>query len=121
MPCILGVNKMSRATPIPTKSRVSLRSRSAGRCERCGMGAAHVHHRRTRSIRDLHTHCLCNLVHLCSTCHVWAHAHPADARETGFIVSAYGWPGTTEFSRWDGAMVQPTCEGGVEFVEAAVT
>lgn len=37
-------------------------------------------------MRDDHTHCTCNGVWLCATCHSWAHAHPFDARGTGFIV-----------------------------------
>lgn len=67
-----------------------MRARCQSRCERCGVPAryGHVHHRRTRSVRDLHTHCPCNLVLLCTDCHTWAHAHPLNARLSGFIVSA---------------------------------
>lgn len=43
---------------------------------------------------DAHTHCPCNGVWLCATCHSWAHAHPEAARKTGWIVSRYDTPGT---------------------------
>ena len=44
---------------------------------------------------DVHTHCSCNGVWLCSTCHGWVHAHPYAAHEDGWIVSRHetfpGW------------------------------
>jgi hypothetical protein len=49
----------------------------------------HWHHRRSRSVRDDHTHCPCVGVWLCPTCHAWVHAHPEDARNAGLIVSRY--------------------------------
>lgn len=38
-------------------------------------------------MRDQHTHCPCNGVLLCETCHDWVHAHPFEARGFGLIVS----------------------------------
>ena len=40
-------------------------------------------------MRDEHTHCPCNGVWLCRTCHAWAHKNPIAAREAGYIVSRY--------------------------------
>jgi len=37
-------------------------------------------------VRDSHTHCACNGVWLCSTCHRWVHANPESARKVGFIL-----------------------------------
>lgn len=35
---------------------------------------------------DGHTHCPCNGVWLCTTCHTWAHDQPFAARPLGYIV-----------------------------------
>lgn len=76
-----------KAAPIPTKTRETLTRRSDGLCERCGAGGpTEVHHRRGRAVRDAHTHCPCNCVRLCRTCHAWAHSHPAVARQEGMIL-----------------------------------
>lgn len=78
-----------RATPIPTRSRALVIARARDRCERCGvlMTVGHWHHRRSRSVRDDHTHCPCNGVWLCRGDHEWVHAHPMEARQGGFILS----------------------------------
>jgi hypothetical protein len=49
------------------------------------------HHRRRRRIKDEHQHCPCNGVWLCRDCHVWAHAHPEQAKAAGYIL-----PGTVD-------------------------
>lgn len=38
-------------------------------------------------MKDEHTHCACNGVWLCRTCHTDVHKHPFQSREEGFIVS----------------------------------
>lgn len=38
---------------------------------------------------DQHTHCPCNGVYLCHTCHEWVHKNPNKAMDLGFIVSRY--------------------------------
>jgi hypothetical protein len=58
-------------------------------CFRCGGPGAHWLHRLTREERDQHTHCTCNGVYLCTTCHEWVHAHPFEARGVGLIVSRH--------------------------------
>src|SRR5262245_60262872 len=75
----------------PEAVRTTVRHRASHRCERCEVPApnGHLHHRRSRSVRDQHCHCACNLVWLCGTCHAWAHAHPWEAREAGWIVSRH--------------------------------
>lgn len=77
-----------KATAIPERSRFLVRSRDRSRCARCAVPAPNGewHHRRSRSVRDSHTHCACNGVWLCSTCHRWAHANPTEAKATGFIL-----------------------------------
>lgn len=76
---------------IPDTARTLVRSRAHHRCERCGAPAPNGqwHHRRSRRVVDDHTHCPCNGVWLCGTCHRWAHANPTAARPTGFIVSQW--------------------------------
>lgn len=98
---------------IPRTSRISVMRRAGMRCERCGTGTnpGHMHHRRSRSVRDLHVHCPCNLVLLCPTCHSGVHATPFSSRGEGFIVSRYAEPNIQPFKRWDNAWVYPTCEG----------
>ena len=103
---------------IPTASRAKVKQRAHGRCERCGVPAPNGewHHRRSRSVHDEHQHCPCNGAWLCSTCHRWAHAHPVEARNTGFIVSRHiDDPGiviahTPWGARWN------TCTGGVQYL-----
>ena len=51
-----------------------------------------------------------NLLTLCGSgttgCHGWTHAHPAQAREDGFLVSAYNdHPETTPVRTWKGWML----------------
>lgn len=77
-----------RATPVPAASRGQVRGRSQNRCERCGTPCqtGHWHHRRSRSVRDEHTHHACNGLWLCTTCHLWVHANPMAARAGGFIL-----------------------------------
>ena len=71
--------------------RALVRSRARQRCERCLIPAphGHLHHRRSRSVRDLHTHCPCNMVWLCGPCHVDVHGHPFNASRDGWIVSRH--------------------------------
>lgn len=63
-----------------------LMGRAAGSCERCGKecGPVQRHHRKRRREGG---DSLENLVVLGAPCHRWAHAHPVEARRTGFIVS----------------------------------
>lgn len=63
--------------------------REGGRCLCCGGAGYEAHHRRGRRVKDAHTHCLCNLVLLCGTCHRWAHEHPVQAKAQGFVVARH--------------------------------
>jgi len=101
-------------TQIPERSRTSVRVRARQRCERCGAPAPHGqwHHRRRRRVVDEHTHCPCNGVWLCPTCHRAVHAGPAEARRKGWIVSPWNpKPGTTPL-RTPLGWVFNDCEGG---------
>lgn len=71
----------------------------------------HWHHRRSRSVRDAHTHCACNGVWLCAVCHSWVHSHPNEARDAGLIVSRYDLPMTISFKTPLG-WIRPDCLGG---------
>jgi hypothetical protein len=76
---------------IPDEARRLVKERDLLRCLRCGVPSPHGewHHRRSRRVVDTHTHCACNGVWLCGTCHRWAHAHPLLARHAGLIVSQH--------------------------------
>lgn len=74
---------------IPQRSRNLVKGRDFGRCIRCAGRGTAWHHRRSRSVVDEHTHCPCNGVWLCKTCHDWVHAHPFEARTAGWIVSRH--------------------------------
>jgi 5-methylcytosine-specific restriction endonuclease McrA len=104
---------------IPTKVRARVKVRARFRCERCGAPApsGEVHHRRSRSVRDQHTHCCCVLVLLCGTCHRWVHAHPFEARTEGLIVSRFvDEPGTVPQVTAYGLRIYH-CDGGTEHKE----
>ena len=60
--------------------------RDGGRCQKCSGEGTDVHHRMRR--RD-GGHGMWNLVLLCRTCHSWAHANPEQARDQGYIISAF--------------------------------
>lgn len=103
-----------KTTAIPERSRDLVKIRDRHRCVRCLIPAptGHWHHRRGRAVRGPHQHCPCNGVWLCSTCHVWAHANPEQAREVGLIVPRFVLePGTQPF-RTPTGWVKPDCEGG---------
>lgn len=72
-----------------TKARELLRERSRGRCEGCRGAATDYSHRRTVAVPDEHQWCPCNALHLCRTCHKWAHDNPEKARLRGWHVSRY--------------------------------
>ena len=76
---------------VPLAVREAVRQRAHHRCERCLVPTptGHVHHRRSRSVRDAHTHCECNLVLLCPVCHQDVHGHPFAASKDGWIVSRH--------------------------------
>ena len=65
---------------------------------------------------DRHTHCACNGVLLCRTCHSWAHAHPETARAVGLVVSRHcEVPGMVPVWFFDGWWLLD-CKGWGEFV-----
>lgn len=72
-----------------SQASARVRVRQGQLCLRCSGRISDIHHRRRRAVIDPHTHCPCNLVGLCRTCHNWVHAHPKIAIETGWIVSVY--------------------------------
>jgi len=67
-----------------TRARIWLRD--AGRCQMCGHDGTDVHHRvRRRDGGDEDW----NLILLCREHHSWAHGHPEQARERGYIISPF--------------------------------
>ena len=79
-------SKRPRADPM-SESRPTVMKRSQGMCEKCGAArATDMHHRKLRRHGD---HAPANLVHLCRTCHNWAHQNPAEALLAGFICPSW--------------------------------
>lgn len=72
---------------IPSAVRRKVRERDGGQCLRCGVPGTEIQHRVRRREGG---HALWNLVLMCHHCHqTWAHANPAAARDTGWIVSVH--------------------------------
>jgi hypothetical protein len=94
------------------EARKAVYVRSRGRCEGCGGTATDYSHRRTVAVRGQHQWCPCNALHLCRTCHRWAHDNPEAARERGWHVSRYvDDPGTVPAVTIAGTFILD-CEGG---------
>lgn len=67
----------------------ALHARSRGRCELhftdvCKGKASHRHHRKLRGQGGTNT--MANLLHLCTACHDYLHAHPRIAYSRGWLV-----------------------------------
>lgn len=61
-----------------------------GFCAMCGNSGGEWHHRRRRAVKAGHDpHCTCIGVWLCRTDHAFVHAHPAKAKENGYIIAPY--------------------------------
>jgi hypothetical protein len=74
----------------PPQVRLAVAKRSEGLCERCRSArAVHVHHRQPKQAggtwRRL-IHALFNLVHFCTPCHIYVHAHPLESYTAGWLV-----------------------------------
>lgn len=107
------------STQIPARARVAVRERHQGRCERCGGPGAHWHHRKSRSVRGEHRHCICNGLWLCASCHTWAHANHDAAVEEGVIVPRWGEdPGDWSVLTYQGIRLRLGCDGTVSTVES---
>jgi hypothetical protein len=94
-----------------TRSDGAFRLIRAGLCERHGFAqAADAHHR--LAVSQGGPDAVANLTALCRACHDWAHAHPREAAEGGWVVP----PGTdfrgVPLSLWNGAVVLLDDEAG---------
>lgn len=66
-----------------------LLARCGWRCERCGQPLVDNLERHHRQKRVTGGDRLANIVGLHTVCHAWVHAHPAESRDSGLIVSSY--------------------------------
>lgn len=101
---------------IPAATRRSLRQRSEGVCEKCGLrSATNAHHRKNRYQGGLDT--LANLLHLCGSgtteCHGWITEHPAESYLKGWSLRRNENP-TTYPVLYRGSLVTLDDLGGVE-------
>lgn len=78
--------KTAPQTPREQREAYELATLRDLECVRCHRGDPQRHHRQGR---DRLNTIPSNLILLCLHCHQWAHAHPAEARAHGFIVSSY--------------------------------
>lgn len=111
--------------PPPERQRLrhEVYDRAGGRCEagvvdecpgRLDRDAFEWHHRKLRSQGgdDVHENSLC----LCTYCHAWAHANPADARGLGLIVPRGANPAERAVHLADGRVVRLTSENTYDLV-----
>lgn len=78
----------------PHRARRIVYERSQHSCERCGdFRASEWHHRRNRSQAGQWQPA--NGLHLCSPCHQWITAHPAESYEQGWLVPSWAEPEET--------------------------
>lgn len=85
---------------IPQNVRKAVHERDKW-CQRCGKASdLSIHHRQGRRCPDPHR--LSNVILLCGDgvrgCHGWAHAHPSDAYDSGFMVPRVGTAETEDVS-----------------------
>lgn len=91
-------------------------ARDAQRCVKCGrpLVGGSRHHRQLRSQGGKHT--VENIVLMCGSgttgCHGFVHAHPAEARDMGWIVPSWEEPDETPMLTWRG-WVLLTADGGL--------
>lgn len=79
--------KAGPGNPIPQETTDAILLRDKGRCLRCGGVGSERSHRRSRRIRDEHTHCPCNVNLLCHTCHAdFIGAQQIEARKSGLLL-----------------------------------
>lgn len=78
--------KQGSKTDFPAKVKEAVRRRSGGWCEfpRCTRAAVAFHHRLMRSQGGPGT--AENCMHLCTSCHTFVHAHPAQSYEEGWLL-----------------------------------
>lgn len=73
-----------------TKTRLTVRQRSGGICERCGVSpAVQMHHRTPRGSggsSDTSLDCPCNALHLCVKCHGTVESSRTYAKSRGWLV-----------------------------------
>jgi hypothetical protein len=104
---------MARKKPMPPEVAEIVTERAQGMCEimsrdtGCTGRAEHLHHRQLRSQGGEHT--VENLIHICSTCHYWLHAHPAIAYTNGWLVKSTKNPREIPFRRRGGFIVLTEC------------
>lgn len=81
-------------------ARQVVMERSGWRCERClSLPVDAVHHRRPKGMGGTDVAWVeqpANLVALCRGCHEWVHAHPYEARQSGWLLSK--WSGMADSS-----------------------
>lgn len=80
------------AADFPADVKAMVKRRSMGICEirtaGCQRIAVHFHHRKLRSAGGQGT--FDNCLHVCTSCHDFAHANRAAAVENGWIVPSWG-------------------------------
>lgn len=80
-----------KSKPISREAYRAVATRSGGICERCMVEVAiHMHHRKFRSRGGMDT--VSNIVHLCQTCHLWAHSEGIEATDNGWAIATGGNP-----------------------------
>lgn len=73
----------------PKETKETIKQRSGNACEVCGGPGYEMSHRRSRRVTDPHTHCPCNILLTCRTCHSRMHDNPTVAFRLGHHASQW--------------------------------
>jgi transposase-like protein len=97
-------------------TRLAVRERSNGACERCDAArATDMHHRKNRSQSGKwHP---ANIVHLCALCHVEITANPKASRESGFSIRQHEDPADIPLIYRRGPRVRLCDKGSIEYLK----
>lgn len=111
-----------RRVAMTTVQYEQVRVRDLFRCVRCGVSTTEGawHHRRSKAVRDEHTHCSCNGVWLDHLCHAAVHRTGFTSRALGLIVARNGllMPAQAPVLTAQHGWVLLDCQGGYTECEA---
>lgn len=81
-------------------------------CIRCGRESHHTHHRmmRSQAPKDA-VHRIENAVRVCTVCHSYIHANPAESYDNGWLVPSWSSPLEEPMTYADGARYYLTWRG----------
>lgn len=101
----------------PKETKETIKRRSGDACEVCGGAGYEMSHRRSRRVTDPHTHCPCNILWTCRTCHSRMHDNPDGAYLMGHHASQWIPVPSTVPARLLGSWWLLTCDGTKAYLD----